>query len=518
MNSPSFLRSILAAGQIIPEHHPWSRVVVTPEMWQTLSAGLSSRSWSLLGLWGEVGWVHMALWEPAQSSSRTKDAEECAMLCIASLPCPEERFPSVGRWHPPAQRLERTIADLVGLQPHEPPDHRRWLDHGCWTLANPLGKDSAAPRSVPLYHFLPVEGTSLHQIPVGPVHAGIIEPGHFRFTANGETIVRLEERLGYVHKGIERLLQGASLERAARIIGRVSGDSSVAYSLAFARAVEAATETAVPNRAHWLRALLAELERIANHCGDIGAICNDAAFALMQAHCSVLREKVLRANAACFGQRLLMDRIVPGGVTVNLTTQGVAVLQDLLQEFHREFPRLVDLYDSTASLQQRTVHTGTLPPELIGQFAAGGYIGRAGGRMFDARRDPGYPPYPQLEFEVPLLTDSDVNARVWLRIYEVAQSLGLVEQILQRLPAGSIHVPPNLNGESVEGMALVEGFRGDILLWLRLNADGSIARCHPRDPSWFQWPLLEAAIAGDIVADFPLCNKSFNCSYSGHDL
>ncbi len=370
----------------------------------------------------------------------------------------------------------------------------------------------------PPYRFLPAEGESLHQIPVGPVHAGIIEPGHFRFTAQGETVVRLEERLGYVHKGIERLMQGASLEKAARLIGRVSGDSSVAYALAFARAVEAATETEIPLRAHWLRALMAELERLANHCGDIGAICNDAAFALMQAHCAVLREKVLRASAASFGHRLLMDCVIPGGVAVDLSAQDVTVLQTLLAEFRRQFPPLVELYDHTASLQQRTVDTGLVKPALIEQFGCGGIIGRAGGRAFDARRTPGYPPYDLLDFQTPVLSESDVNARIWLRIHEVGQSLALIEQILQRLPPGVIHAPLNLTGQPGEGVALVEGFRGDILLWLRLNADGTVARCHPRDPSWFQWPLLEAAIENNIVADFPLCNKSFNGSYSGHDL
>jgi hypothetical protein len=194
------------------------------------------------------------------------------------------------------------------------------------------------PKPLPPYPFLPAEGESLHQIPVGPVHAGIIEPGHFRFTANGEAVVRLEERLGYVHKGIESLLNGASLERAARLVGRVSGDSTVAYALAFARAVEAATETEIPARAHWLRALMAELERLANHCGDIGAVCNDAAFALMLAHCAVLREQCLRASAACFGHRLLMDCVIPGGVAVDLPTDGVPILRALLAEMRRQFP------------------------------------------------------------------------------------------------------------------------------------------------------------------------------------
>jgi Ni,Fe-hydrogenase III large subunit len=505
MNTQS-LQTVLNAGRPVAEHRPWPRVVVTPEIWTTLSEGLGKGSWTLLGLWGEKGWAHLAVWEAPGG------------FCVASLPCLEGRFPSVGRLHPPAQRLERTMADLFGLQPVNAPDGRPWLDHGRWPVRHPLGAATAPMTAMPPYRFLPVEGESLHQIPVGPVHAGIIEPGHFRFTANGEAVVRLEERLGYVHKGIESLLQGASLEKAARLVGRVSGDSTVAYALAFARAVEAATETEIPARAHWLRALMAELERLANHCGDIGAICNDAAFALMLAHCAVLREEVLRASAACFGHRLLMDRIVPGGVVADLPGEGVRVLQALLADLRNQFPPLVDLYDNTASLQQRTVDTGFVKPALIRQFGCGGIVGRAGGRAFDARRQPGYPPYDALKFETPTRTDSDVNGRVWLRICEVEQSLTLIEQLLERLPSGLVRAPLNLPGQPCEGVALVEGFRGDILVWLRLNADGAVARCHPRDPSWFQWPVLEAAIENNIVADFPLCNKSFNGSYSGHDL
>ncbi len=507
MNATASLRTLLEAGRPVAEHRPWLRVIVTPELWTTLSEGLARGSWTLLGLWGEIGIVHLALREDSSES-----------IVVASLPCPEGRFPSVGRLHPPAQRLERTIADLVGLQPVEAPDFRPWLDHGRWPVRHPLGSATPPSQALPPYRFLPVIGESLHQIPVGPVHAGIIEPGHFRFTANGEAVVRLEERLGYVHKGIETLLQGASLDKAARLVGRVSGDSTVAYALAFARAVEAATETEIPVRAHWLRALMAELERLANHFGDIGAICNDAAFSLMLAHCAVLREQVLRASMACFGHRLLMDRIVPGGVVADLPVEGVTVLRDLIIECRRQFPPLVELYDNTASLQQRTVDTGFVKPALIQQFGCGGPIGRAGGRTFDARCQPGYPPYDELEFTPPRRTDSDVNGRVWLRICEVEQSLALIEQILERLPSGSVYGALNLPGQTCEGVALVEGFRGDILVWLRLNADGAVARCHPRDPSWFQWPVLEAAVENNIVADFPLCNKSFNGSYSGHDL
>ena len=412
------------------------------------------------------------------------------------------------------------MRDLVGLAPEGLDDARAWLDHGKWGLCHPLGQARHAVASPHAYAFLPAEGESLHQIPVGPVHAGIIEPGHFRFTANGETIVRLEERLGYAHKGTQSLMAGASIERAAALAGRVSGDSTVSFALAFALAVEAALAVDVPPRAVWLRALLAELERLANHFGDIGAICNDAAFAMMHAQCGLLREQVLRTAHACFGHRLMMDRVIPGGMQCDLPGDGERLLLELVALVRRHFPELVELYDNTASLKDRTVGTGILSPALAQQFAAGGTIGRASGRRFDARRTPGYAPYDRLQFEIPVVQAGDVNARVWIRIREVEQSLALIEQILPQLPPGSIRAPHSAHAAAAacEGVALTEGFRGDILAWVRIGADGNVERCHLRDPSWFQWPLLEAVIEGNIVADFPLCNKSFNCSYSGHDL
>jgi Ni,Fe-hydrogenase III large subunit len=264
---------------------------------------------------------------------------------------------------------------------------------------------------------------------------------------------------------------------------------------------------------------MAELERLANHLGDIGAICNDASFAVMHTHCGVLREQVLRASHECFGHRLLMDRVVPGGLSTDLSPGGGYRLRALLASIRRHFPELVELYDNTASLQDRTMGTGIVLPELARQFGAGGYVGRASGRAFDARRVIAYPPYDDLRFEVPLSEEGDVDARVRIRIAEVGQSLSLVEQLLEGLPGGPIRQAPAFPlSEGAEGMALIEGFRGDVLAWVRLAVRGTVERCHLRDPSWFQWPLLEAAIDGNIVADFPLCNKSFNCSYSGHDL
>jgi Ni,Fe-hydrogenase III large subunit len=502
---PSLI-DLMLEGRGVRQRRPWPRVMADARLWEVAARGLRRGRLSLLDLWGEPAMVHMAVMD-----------QPTAGIAVLSLDCPERNYPSVGRHHPPALRLERTIHDLFGLSAQGLPDTRPWLDHGRWGARFPLGNRVDGPSTAAPYRFLPAEGCGLHQIAVGPVHAGIIEPGHFRFTASGETVVRLEQRLGYTHKGIEGLMTGASLERAVELAGRVSGDSTVAYAYAFSKAAEAALELVVPNRAVWLRALLAELERLANHLGDIGAICNDASFTLIHAHCSVLRESVLRACNTAFGHRLMRDVIVPGGVTCELDDRGREIIRTTLDNIQLRFPALVELYDNTASLQDRTVDTGVLKPVLARQYAAGGFVGRGSGRSFDARKTLAYPPYDSLRFEVPVLTEGDVNARVWIRVREVEQSLSLIDQILGRLPEGPLRMDAKFWPELREGMAMVEGFRGDVLVWLRLR-EGRIERCRLRDPSWFQWPLLEAAIENNIVADFPLCNKSFNCSYSGQDL
>ncbi len=515
------LDDIIPQGERIDRHRPWPRSIVTPAAWRHVAGEIAAGRATLLGLWGDAAtapMVHMAIFEDSTGD-----------VAVVSLECPDQTFPSVGAVHSPAIRLERAIRSLYGFEPVGAPDSRPWLDLGFWNVRHPLGARIAEPAAHAAYQFLPVEGENLHQIPVGPVHAGIIEPGHFRFTAGGETVARLEERLGYVHKGIESRMAGAPVEQAARLAAHTSGDSTVAYGIAFAHAVEAALNIEAPPRAQYLRALMAELERLANHFGDIGAICNDASFALMHAHCGILRELVLRAADGSFGHRLMMDRVVPGGVAADLSADGTTRIRETVQHVRRRFPRLVELYDKTASMQDRTAATGILRPDLARQFGASGYIGRASGRNVDARKTPGYAPYDQLAFTVPVLTAGDVNARVWIRIREVEQSIALIEQILDRLPDGAIATALDggiVAGEGLgpaedlgpaEGLGLAESFRGDVLAWVRL--DGlRVARCHLRDPSWFQWPLLEAAVEGNIVADFPLCNKSFNCSYSGHDL
>ena len=315
-------------GRKAGQYGPWPRVAVDAPVWTFAASELPHGRWSLLGLWGEPATVHMAIMDGQTTE-----------VAVVSLDCPDRIFPSVGRHHPPALRLERTINDLFGLSPDGLPDARPWLDHNRWGVRFPLGdRIDALPKAAP-YRFLAAEGDGLHQIAVGPVHAGIIEPGHFRFTASGETVVRLEQRLGYVHKGIDGLMTGASLARGVQLAGRTSGDSTVAYAYAFSRAAEAALDLVVPDRAVFLRALLAELERLANHLGDIGAICNDASFALMHAHCGVLRESVLRASGAAFGHRLMRDIIVPGGVSRDIGDGGAETIQATLDNIRAALSR-----------------------------------------------------------------------------------------------------------------------------------------------------------------------------------
>ncbi len=492
MSAPAALADLVAGRDAGPDGYV--RWDVDADLWTALALGCAAGLHDLSALWADDDRMRMALLGGGRRA-------------IVSLKTAAGAYPAVSAHHAPAIRLERTMRDLYGVQPLGLPDPRPWLDHGRWP-----GRENDVR-----YEFLPSEGEGLHQIAVGPVHAGIIEPGHFRFTANGETVVRLEERLGYVHKGVEHLLAGADIARGARIVGRISGDSTVAYAWAFARAVEAALGWAVPPRAILLRAIMAELERLSHHISDVGAICNDASVLTIHARCSLQREDGLAVAAACFGHRLMMDCIVPGGVAADLSSDGVGQIRGLLTRLEETRAEILRVYDSLPSLQDRTVTTGIVTPELVRQYAAGGFVGRASGRAFDARKDFPYTPYDQLDFAPKTRTAGDVDARLMVRMDEIVESLGMVHRLLDRLAPGEIksEAPAIAAGE---GAALVEAFRGDLFVSVRIDEGGRLAQVHARDASWFQWPLLEAAVEGNIVADFPLCNKSFNCSYSGHDL
>ena len=485
---------------------PFPRRLLSQQDWALLATHLSTEpGLDLLALWADPTHIHALFHDP-----------DSATFLPASVAVEVGLYPALSPARPAAAWFERMIRDLWGHTAADGTDQRPWLDHGHWPATPPL---AARPlpnlAAVEPLEFLPFEGEGLHQIAVGPVHAGIIEPGHFRFTCNGETVVRLEIRLGYLHKGTLGLLRGKSPRAAARFAARLSGDSTVAHALAFAHAAEAACATPAPKRAAHLRGVMAELERLANHLGDIGAIVNDASFPLLQARFAWHREAVLRATQTCFGHRLMMDAIIPGGVAVDLAEGGAEALAVVLDQLQSALPTLTHLYDDTSSLVDRMQGTGTLTPELAARFAAGGVIGRASARRFDARRIPGYAPYDRLDVSVPLLETGDVDGRVRVRLAEIHETMRLLRLLLDELPDGPLALP--LPMASGEGIGWAEGFRGDIWHWLRLEG-GLITAAFLADPSWRQWPLLEAAIEGNIVADFPLCNKSFNCSYSGVDL
>ncbi len=432
------------------------------------------------------------------------------------------RYPGIADIYPSANRMQRACADLLGIVPDDGADARKWLRHGAWPEGTyPLRKDFDADerhaQRPDRYPFVAVAGEGVHEIPVGPVHAGTIEPGHFRFSVVGEKILRLEERLGYKHKGIEKRFESMTLEEGAKLAGRVSGDSTVAYAWAYAMAVEGATGTEPPRRALALRGILLELERIANHLGDLGYLGNDVSLSFGFFQFWRLKEILMRLNVRLFGHRYLMDLVVPGGVARDLPRADAEGLVRALEGMRREVETLQSIYEEHAGAQDRFIMTGQVLPELAERLGLNGFAGRASGVRRDLRVDYPIPPYQQLDPRMISHTRGDVAARVLVRFEEVFESMRLIEALVQELPPGETRLPLAKAGSGAKGIGWVEGWRGEVLI--ALEAEGErIHRLHPHDPSWQNWPLLEHAVHGNIVPDFPLINKSFNLSYSGVDL
>ncbi len=435
-------------------------------------------------------------------------------------------LPSHTPYYPGADRPERHIQDMLGLAFTNHPDPRRWTRHQAWRDADcPLRKDfpvagrMAGPTPPDdTYKFLYAQGAGVYEIPVGPIHAGTIEPGHFRFQAVGETVLNLEEHLGYAHKGIEKIAEGRDAEGLARLASRVSGDSTVAHAWAACMAMEKAAGIEVPARALHLRAIMSERERVANHLGDIGMILNDVAFTFGFYQFSRLRENWQRLSRAAFGHRFMMDRVVPGGVAANLDDQHLIAMQAEITAMRPDIQSLMAIADDNASVEDRLVTTGYLAPEIAKAYGSLGYVGKASGHGFDARRNAPYAPYDKFQVEVPVYQYGDVAARVKVRAQEILISFDLIRQILGNMPAGPVRTDWIAPTTGVEGLGVTEGFRGEIVAYVRFGADGKIARFFPRDPSWTTWQGLEKCIRDNIVPDFPVCNKSINGSYSGHDL
>jgi Ni,Fe-hydrogenase III large subunit/Ni,Fe-hydrogenase III component G len=439
-----------------------------------------------------------------------------------TVPTAEAGCPDLSGIFPAANRMQRAAFDLVGVE-SDAEDQRPWLWQASWPIDQyPLRRDFAAsPKWEPGeedYPFVRVAGDGVHEIPVGPVHAGIIEPGHFRFQIVGEKVLRLEERLGYVHKGIEKRFEALPFAEGHRLAGRVSGDSTVAYAWSYAQAAEAICGTVVPARAAWLRALALERERIANHLGDLGYLGNDGGFAFGLAQFTRLKEDVLRTNHAAFGHRFMMDFVVPGGVARDVGAQAIAAMRDECHRLDREIRVLRDIYDDHDGLQDRFRTCGRVAPELAARLGLVGLAGRASGQARDARCEFALPPFDTLDVRIVTRVEGDVAARVAVRFDETLESLRLVRTLVDTLPAGDVAVELPAAPEHRLGVGYVEGWRGPVLIGLTSGPDGTIRRCHPHDPSWQNWPVLEHAVIGNIVPDFPLINKSFNLSYSGHDL
>src|SRR5262245_2574356 len=446
-----------------------------------------------------------------------------AAVILISVPESAPRFPSLATRSFAASRFEREIQDLFGLTAVGHPDPRRLALHQFWPDGyHPLRRDVAARRDFTdrgqPFPFRRVEGEGLFEITVGPVHAGIIEPGHFRFTVEGETIVNLETRLGFVHKGIEKLFETLPLSRTPELAERVSGDESAAHALAFCQALEALAGCVVPPRARWVRVILLELERLYNHVGDVGMIVNDTGFAFGHAHCLRLREELLRLNERLTGHRLLRGAIIPGGVVGPVT---MASLDEVARETARlsaEFFEITRLCLENTLVLERLQGTGRLTTRTAREMQVVGLVGRASGIDADARRDAPFASYDELDVAVPVYEAGDVWARTMVRLDEVREVARLITVAADRAPDGPTRATLGPLPEGADALGLVEAWRGPIWYWVRAEGPATLARVKVADPSARNWPALEYAVLKNIVPDFPLCNKSFNLSYSGNDL
>lgn len=512
------LHSRLASSLVLPGAPGFRVLHASREDWLGVAREVQTAGGSLLALWAARAPADAAAGGEVYAAYVAGGAGLVAVHDVADLDVP---YPSLQEVFPVAARMQRAAYDLTGVRSNDS-DARPWLRHASWPAKlHPLTPDTLARSAAKVddYEFVRVVGEGVHEIAVGPVHAGIIEPGHFRFSVVGEKLLKLEERLGWVHKGIERRFTELPILEAHRLAARVSGDSAVAFAWAYCQALEGLAGCAPPPRAVWLRALYLEIERIQNHLGDLGALGNDAGFAFGLMQFSRLKETLVRAVERAFGRRYLFDVVVPGGVAADLHDEGRAALAACAAEIDAAARTLRDIYDNHTGLRDRFLGAGQVTHELASLLGLTGFAGRASGQPFDARLDLPCEPYASAVAPVRALdAGGDVAARVAVRFDELFDSLRLVAALLARLPEGEVRAECAEPAPGAFGVGLIEGWRGPAFVALQAGANGSIRRCHPHDPSWQNWPVLEHAVIDNIVPDFPLINKSFNLSYSGHDL
>ncbi len=436
-------------------------------------------------------------------------------------------FPSIAAKYPAANWFEREIRDFFGLTPEGHPNlarvalHDDWPD-GAWPLRKDFPDHRVVPRLTGDFHpFRPVTGEGVFQVPVGPVHAGIIEPGHFRFGVAGEPILYLQLRLFYVHKGTEKRFERLPWRHGISLAESISGDTSVGHALAWAHAIERLANIEPPPRSRSLRVVMLELERAYNHIADIGGVATDVAFTVAASRAQALREGLVRLQDEQFGTRLMRGVVAVGGVKRELPPGGEDAVRRSLERFQKEFEELIALLTSAGSFTDRVDSTGVLTRQAALDLGIVGMAARASGVDTDFRRDHPHDAYEGLRFDVPVEEGGDVRARLMVRAREVEQSISIIRQVLDSMPARSdaplvaplpARLPP---GASALGWA--EAWRGPCTHWVATDDRGEIARVKINDPSFQNWPGIIQAAPGNIIPDFPVINKSFNFSYSGND-
>ena len=444
------------------------------------------------------------------------------LILRVRIPPGHPQFPSLAAELPAVNWQEREIQDWFGLEAEGHPNPRRVALHDNWPDVHPLRKDFAidqmlSPFEGEQHEYRPTLGEGVFQVPVGPVHAGIIEPGHFNFAVAGEPILDLQLRMFYTHKATEKLFEHLPIHRAVFLAESISGDSSLSHATAFCQAIERAAEIDIPVRAKVIRTIMLEMERIYNHIADIGAIATDVGFVVANAHAGTLREKVVSLNEELTGSRLLRGAVCVGGVRRSWKVHQLEALQNGLDVIEFDFRELMALINSSDSTRDRLEHTGFLHPDKAKALGIVGVGGRASGIDLDVRRDHPYAAYDDVDFQIAVHHEGDVLSRMQVRVDEVKESLSIVGRLLAHMPDGPHCVPPQEIPADRCALGAVEGWRGEIIHWVRTAPGNRLERCKIKDPSVNNWPALVEAVQGNIIADFPVINKSFNLSYSGTD-
>ncbi|MBI4869327.1 MAG: NADH-quinone oxidoreductase subunit C [Candidatus Wallbacteria bacterium] len=440
------------------------------------------------------------------------------------FPGPGATLRSITARVPAAHWQEREVAEMFGLELVLHPDAGRRLLHEHTPPGDhPLLRDRDAAQRLEFAAASPpafrqVRGEGVHEIPVGPIHAGIIEPGHFRFFVLGERILHLDIRLGYQHKGTEKLFEGKPLGLGVHLAERISGDTTFGHALAYCQAVESLCKVSIPARAVWLRALALELERLANHVGDLGALCGDIGYAFGASHFSRLRGEFLNKSELVSGNRYLRGLCCLGGVRFDLEDAMARELERWLPRVRVDFEEVADIALEADSVAARFEGVGTLSPRAVRDLGIVGPAARASGVALDVRADFKCEPYRDLGFSPVLEPSGDVMSRARVRFREAQASLEMMVRLLASMPRGATRAPLSTPAPFAMGIGHVEGWRGEILTCAMAGPDGQLWRVRTRDPSVQNWLGLAQAVEMNLVSDFPLCNKSFNLSYSGSDL